>query len=302
MSSGPRQLDALLADSAPVVAPGTFNALFARLIEKEGFAAVYISGAGVANSLLGKPDLGLVSMDEMTMIARLVCDVVTVPVIADADTGYGGVHNVARVVSAYERAGVAAIQLEDQVFPKRCGHFDGKEVVPVGEMVERLTSAIETRDNAKHDGIRIIARTDAADVLGLEEAIRRARIYGEAGADLLFVEAPTSREQLETIGRELAAWPLVANMVEGGKTPLLSVDELAELGFSLILFPGSITRTVTGAARSLLQNLADSGSTMEMIDTMATFDEINDLVGLKDADDWERSITEDASNREDAGS
>lgn len=302
MSSGPRQLDALLADSAPVVAPGTFNALFARLIEKEGFAAVYISGAGVANSLLGKPDLGLVSMDEMTMIARLVCDVVTVPVIADADTGYGGVHNVARVVSAYERAGVAAIQLEDQVFPKRCGHFDGKEVVPVGEMVERLTSAIETRDNTTHDGIRIIARTDAADVLGLEEAIRRARIYGEAGADLLFVEAPTSREQLETIGRELAAWPLVANMVEGGKTPLLSVDELAELGFSLILFPGSITRTVTGAARSLLQNLANSGSTMEMIDNMATFDEINDLVGLKDADDWERSITEDASNREDAGS
>lgn len=302
MSSGPRQLDALLADSAPVVAPGTFNALFARLIEKEGFAAVYISGAGVANSLLGKPDLGLVSMDEMTMIARLVCDVVTVPVIADADTGYGGVHNVARVVSAYERAGVAAIQLEDQVFPKRCGHFDGKEVVPVGEMVERLTSAIETRDNTKHDGIRIIARTDAADVLGLDEAIRRARIYGEAGADLLFVEAPTSREQLETIGRELAAWPLVANMVEGGKTPLLSVDELAELGFSLILFPGSITRTVTGAARSLLQNLANSGSTMEMIDNMATFDEINDLVGLKDADDWERSITEDVSKREDAGS
>ncbi|MEE8406822.1 MAG: isocitrate lyase/PEP mutase family protein [Acidimicrobiia bacterium] len=302
MSSGPRQLDALLEDSSPVVAPGTFNALFARLIEKEGFAAVYISGAGVANSLLGKPDLGLVSMDEMTMIARLVCDVVTVPVIADADTGYGGVHNVARVVSAYERAGVAAIQLEDQVFPKRCGHFDGKEVVPIGEMVERLTSAIETRDNTKHDGIRIIARTDAADVLGLKEAIRRARIYGEAGADLLFVEAPTSREQLETIGRELAAWPLVANMVEGGKTPLLSVDELAELGFSLILFPGSITRTVTGAARSLLQNLANSGSTTEMIDNMATFDEINDLVGLKDADDWERSITEDASKREDAGS
>jgi 2-methylisocitrate lyase-like PEP mutase family enzyme len=285
-----------------VVAPGTFNALFARLIEEEGFPAVYISGAGVANSLLGKPDIGLVSMDEMTMIARLICDVVTIPVIADADTGYGGVHNVARVVSAYERAGVSAIQLEDQVFPKRCGHFDGKNVVPVGEMVERLTSAVETRGNTEGEGIRIIARTDAADLHGLEEAIRRARIYGEAGADLLFVEAPTSREQLEIIGRELSAWPLVANMVEGGKTPLLSVDELAELGFSLILFPGSITRTVTGVARSLLQNLADIGTTEEMIDIMATFDEVNDLVGLKDADDWERSITEDASKREDAGS
>ncbi len=298
MSSGPRQLDALLADSAPVVAPGTFNALFARLIEKEGFAAVYISGAGVANSLLGKPDLGLVSMDEMTMIARLVCDVVTVPVIADADTGYGGVHNVARVVSAYERAGVAAIQLEDQVFPKRCGHFDGKEVVSVGEMLERLAAANEARSNTKVDAIRIIARTDAADVLGLEEAIRRARIYGEAGADLLFVEAPTSREQLETIGRELAAWPLVANMVEGGKTPLLSVDELAELGFSLILFPGSITRAVTGAARSLLRELAESGSTQEVIGDMATFDEVNDLVGLGEADQWERSISKETSHRE----
>jgi len=228
--------------------------------------------------------------------------VVTIPVIADADTGYGGVHNVARVVSAYERAGVSAIQLEDQVFPKRCGHFDGKDVVPVGEMVERLTSAVETRGNTEGQGIRIIARTDAADLHGLDEAIRRARIYGEAGADLLFVEAPTSREQLEIIGRELSAWPLVANMVEGGKTPLLSVDELAELGFSLILFPGSITRTVTGVARSLLQNLADSGTTEEMIDIMATFDEVNDLVGLKDADQWERSISEDASKREGAGS
>ncbi|TDI52871.1 MAG: isocitrate lyase/PEP mutase family protein [Acidobacteria bacterium] len=301
VNNGPRQLGVLLKGSSPVVAPGTFNALFARLIEQEGFPAIYISGAGVANSLLGKPDLGLVSMDEMTMVARLICDVVTIPVIADADTGYGGVHNVARVVSAYEKAGVAAIQLEDQVFPKRCGHFDGKEVVPVGEMLERLVSALETRENQNGDGIRIIARTDAAGPLGLDEAIRRARRYGEAGADLLFVEAPESRAQLEIVGEELSDWPLVANMVEGGKTPLLSVDELAELGFSLILFPGSITRTVTGAARSLLQKLAEAGSTREMIDDMATFDEVNDLVGLKDADEWERSISEE-STRDGAGS
>ncbi len=295
MSDGPRQLGALLEGSSPVVAPGTFNALFARLIEKEGFPAAYLSGAGVANSLLGKPDLGIVSMDEMVMVARLICDVVTIPLVADADTGYGGVHNVARVVSAYERAGVAAIQLEDQVFPKRCGHFDDKEVVPVGEMLERLASAVETRSN-DGDGIRIIARTDAAGPLGFEEAIRRARIYGEAGADVLFVEAPTSRDQLEIIGRELSDWPLVANMVEGGKTPLLSVNELAELGFSLILFPGSITRTVTWAARSLLQKLAEVGSTGEMIDDMATFDEVNELVGLIEYDEWERSISENASN------
>jgi len=302
MSNGSKRLSAVLEGSPPVVAPGTFNALFARLIEAEGFPAVYLSGAGVANSLLGKPDIGLVSMDEMTMIARLICDVVAIPVIADADTGYGGVHNVARVVSAYEKAGVAAIQLEDQMFPKRCGHFDSKEVVPVGEMLERIASAIETRTLPKGEGMLLIARTDAAGPLGFEEAIRRAQIYGEAGADLLFVEAPTSREQLEIVGKELSDWPLVANMVEGGKTPMLTVDELAEIGFSLIIFPGSLTRTVTGAARALLRELAGAGSTQSMIDDMATFDEVNNLVGLGDADQWERSISKEASDLEKLGS
>ena len=173
---------------------------------------------------------------------------------------------------------------------------------PVRVMLERLASAVETRDKTDGDGILIIARTDAAGPLGFEEAIRRARIYGEAGADLLFVEAPTSRDQLETVGRELSEWPLVANMVEGGKTPLLSVDELAELGFSLILFPGSITRTVTGAARSLLRELAEAGSTRDMIDVMASFDEVNDLVGLGDADQWERSISKDITQQAEPGS
>lgn len=298
MTSGPLQFDNLLETQTPIVAPGTFNALFARLIQEQGFPAVYISGAGVANSLLGKPDLGLVSMEEMVMIARLVCDVVTIPVIADGDTGYGGVHNVARAVSAYERAGVAAIQLEDQVFPKRCGHFDGKEVVPVGEMLERLAAAREARAGENGDRIRIIARTDAVGPLGFGEALRRAQIYGEAGADLLFVEAPTSREQLEVIGRELSDWPLVANMVERGKTPLLGVDELAQLGFSLILFPGSITRIVTRAARSLLQELAEHGTTEGILDDMATFEDVNRLVGLNDADAWEQRISERASEEE----
>jgi 2,3-dimethylmalate lyase len=301
VSNGPHKLESLLLTSAPVVAPGTFNALFARLIEDQGFPAVYISGAGVANSLLGKPDIGLVSIDEMVTVARQICDVVTIPVIADADTGYGGVHNVARVVSAYESAGVAAIQLEDQVFPKRCGHFDGKEIVPVGEMLERLSAARETRSTGPGDGIRIIARTDAVGPLGFDVAVRRAQIYGDAGADLLFVEAPTSLKQLEVIGRELSDWPLVANMVEGGRTPLLSARELAVLGFSLILFPGSITRTVTRAARSVLKELAERGTTRGMIDDMATFDEVNELVGLNDADTWERSISEEASGRDEAG-
>jgi 2-methylisocitrate lyase-like PEP mutase family enzyme len=298
MSSGSRQLGELLREHSPVVAPGTFNALFARLIEGQGFPAVYVSGAGVANSLLGKPDIGLVTMDEMATVARLICDVVTIPVIADGDTGYGGVHNVARTVSAFEEAGVAAIQLEDQVFPKRCGHFDGKEVVSVGEMLERLGAAREARGSTTGDGIRIIARTDALDPLGFDEAMRRARIYGEAGADLLFVEAPTTREQLEIIGRDLSEWPLVANMVEGGKTPLLGADELAQLGFSLILFPGSIIRAVTSAAKSLLQVLADHGTTETMLDDMATFEEVNQLVGLSESDLWEQGISAKTSDRE----
>ena len=298
MKSGPLQLDNLLETQSPIVAPGTFNALFARLIQEQGFPAVYLSGAGVANSLLGKPDLGLVSMEEMVMIARLVCAVVTIPVIADGDTGYGGVHNVARVVSAYESAGVAAIQLEDQVFPKRCGHFDGKEVVPVGEMLERLAAADEARSADTEARIRIIARTDAVGPLGFDEALRRAQIYGEAGADLLFVEAPTTREQLQVVGRELSDWPLVANMVERGKTPLLDVNELAQLGFSLILFPGSITRIVTSAARSLLRELAEHGTTEGMLDEMATFEDVNRLVGLDDADAWEQAISERASETE----
>ena len=298
MKSGPLQLDNLLETQSPIVAPGTFNALFARLIQEQGFPAVSLSGAGVANSLLGKPDLGLVSMEEMVMIARLVCAVVTIPVIADGDTGYGGVHNVARVVSAYESAGVAAIQLEDQVFPKRCGHFDGKEVVPVGEMLERLAAADEARSADTEARIRIIARTDAVGPLGFDEALRRAQIYGEAGADLLFVEAPTTREQLQVVGRELSDWPLVANMVERGKTPLLDVNELAQLGFSLILFPGSITRIVTSAARSLLRELAEHGTTEGMLDEMATFEDVNRLVGLDDADAWEQAISERASETE----
>ena len=238
----------MLVVEAPVIAPGAFNALFARLIVEAGFPAVYLSGAGVANSLLGKPDLGIATMDEMVMVAERVCDVVEVPVIADGDTGYGGVHNVARTVASYERAGVAAIQLEDQVFPKKCGHFGGKEVVSKGEMMERIAAALDARSGP--DGILVIARTDARGPLDLAEAIDRALAYGEAGADILFVEAPRSREELERIGTEIGDWPLMANMVEFGKTPLLGADELYALGFSLVIYPGSITRTVTRSSRS----------------------------------------------------
>jgi len=289
VSAAPSVLQRRLATRLPTVAPGVFNALFAKLVERAGFPAVYVSGAGVANSLLGQPDIGLVTMDEMVMVAGHICNAVDIPVIADGDTGYGGVHNVARTVAAYERAGVAAIQLEDQVFPKRCGHFEGKEVVPGGEMIERIHAAREARST--DDGILIIARTDAAGPLGLDEAIARAAAYGESGADLLFVEAPASREELTRVGSALSQWPLVANMVEFGKTPLLSREELTDLGFSLILFPGSVTRTVTRSIQRLLEELRSTGTTEALLDEMATFDEVNELVGLVDADEWERAIS-----------
>jgi 2-methylisocitrate lyase-like PEP mutase family enzyme len=293
VSGTPEELRSLLDDEAPLVAPGAFNALFARLIEEAGFGAVYLSGAGVANSLLGQPDLGLVTMSEMVMVAERICEVVDVPVIADADTGYGGVHNVARTVAAYERAGVAAIQIEDQQFPKRCGHFDGKEVVAVDEMVERVVAARQARST--DDGIVIIARTDAAAIEGIDQAIARARAYGEAGADVLFVEAPSSRDELAKVADELGDRPLVANMVEYGKTPLLSAEDLGDLGFSLVLFPGSVTRTVTKAAQDTLDELQRTGTTSGRLDAMATFDEVNRVVGLTEADDWERRIQDAAT-------
>jgi 2-methylisocitrate lyase-like PEP mutase family enzyme len=294
MSGTPARLRALFGGNTPVVAPGAFNALFARLIEEAGFGAVYVSGAGVANALLGRPDLGLVTMSEMATVATQICEVVEVPVIADGDTGYGGVHNVARTVAAYERAGVAAIQIEDQKFPKRCGHFEGKEVVSAVEMVERVVAARQAR--SEEDGLIIIARTDAAAVEGIDGAIGRARRYGEAGADVLFVEAPSSRAELEAIAGELGDWPLVANMVEYGKTPLLTAAELGDLGFSLVLFPGSVTRTVTRAAQDTLGELRRTGTTVGRLERMATFDEVNRVVGLPEADAWERFIQKTATD------
>lgn len=278
----------LIERDPPVVAPGAFNALFARLIAEAGFPAVYLSGAGVANSLLGRPDIGLVTMSEMVMIGERICEVVDIPVIADGDTGYGGVHNIARTVRAYERAGIAAIQIEDQVFPKRCGHFEGKEVVGTEQMLQRIDAARDARSG--NDGILIIARTDARGPLGLDEAIRRGRLYGEAGADILFVEAPQTVDELTRVGRELGAWPLLANMVEFGATPLLPAAELAEIGFSIVITPGTITRVTTRAAEDVLAELAATGTTEAFLDRMKSFEAVNDMLGLPEADAWEADV------------
>ena len=285
-------LRSLLDRSEPVVAPGTFNALFAKLIEEARFPAVYLSGAGVSNSLLGEPDLGILTQTEMVAVAERVCEAVDVPVIADGDTGYGGVHNVARTIRLYERAGVAAIQLEDQVFPKKCGHFEGKEVVAAEQMVERIHAALDAR--ADPDGIVIIARTDARAPLGLDEAIRRAQRYADAGADVLFVEAPQSENELATVGAELSGHVLMANMVEFGKTPLVPAEQLGAMGYSLIIYPGAITRSIVPAARAVLGELAAEGTTSGWLDRMATFRDVNEVLGLDEANEWENSISERA--------
>jgi 2-methylisocitrate lyase-like PEP mutase family enzyme len=286
-------LRVLLEQPSPVVAPGAFNALFAKLIEEASFPAVYLSGAGVSNSLLGEPDIGILTQIEMADIAERVCDAVDVPVIADGDTGYGGVHNVARTIRLYERAGVAAVQLEDQIFPKKCGHFEGKEVVPQSQMIERIYAAREAR--SEPDGILIIARTDALAPLGLQEAISRAHAYGEAGADILFVEAPRNEDELATVGSELSEYCLMANMVEFGKTPLLPADRLGTLGFSLVIYPGAITRSIVPAAREVLAELASEGTTSGRLDRMATFQDVNNVLGLDEANGWEREIAKRAS-------
>jgi 2-methylisocitrate lyase-like PEP mutase family enzyme len=290
MTTPAARLKDLIETDAPVVAPGAFNALFARMIEEAGFPAVYLSGAGVANSLLGRPDIGLVTLTEMVMIGERICDVVGIPVIADGDTGYGGVHNVARTVRAYERAGIAAIQLEDQVFPKKCGHFEGKEVVSADQMLQRIEAALEARSD--DDGILVIARTDARAPMGFDEALDRARRYGEAGADILFVEAPQTVEELATVGRDLSRWPLLANMVEFGKTPQLPADRLGELGFSVVITPGSITRVTTRAAESVLAELKAVGTTEGHLDRMKSFNAVNDMLGLPEANSWEAEIAQ----------
>ncbi|MGH7961114.1 MAG: isocitrate lyase/PEP mutase family protein, partial [Candidatus Binatia bacterium] len=233
-NSGARRLRELLALPEPILIPGAYDALSARLIEAAGFPAVYMTGFGTAASLLGRPDVGLLGMSEMVDNARRIVQAVAVPVIADADTGYGNPLNVIRTVQEYERAGVAAIHIEDQVMPKRCGHMESKQVIACDEMVEKIRAAVAARRSAD---FVIIARTDARAVEGLEQALQRARRYAEAGADVLFVEAPQSEQEIETVANTLTGIPLLFNWAEGGKTPPVSLARLRECGFRIVIFP-----------------------------------------------------------------
>lgn len=269
-----QKLKELMAGPELIIAPGVYDGVSAALIEEAGFDCAYMTGYGVAASVLGAPDYGLLTMTEMVNSARNFAFRLSMPIIADADTGYGNPLNVRRTVMEYETAGVAAIQLEDQVFPKRCGHMEGKVVIPMLEHCKKIEIAAGTRKE-----MLIIARTDARAPLGLDEAIRRAKAYVEAGADVIFVDAPQSAEELKIIGSELKV-PLMVNMTEGGKTPILTSNELKELGFKIAIYPCATVFAAMKAMKEVLTVLKNEGSTRNVINKLEEFKSFNDSVGL----------------------
>src|SRR3954454_2592571 len=273
--TGAAGLRALLERGEPVLAPGAYDGLSARLVERAGFPAVYMTGFGASASLLGRADVGLLSFAEMAGHARRLVQAVEVPVIADADDGYGNPLNVMRTVSEYEAAGVAALHIEDQVAPKRCGHMDGKDVIDAAEMVEKVHAAVEARRSAD---LVIIARTDARAVEGLDAALQRARRYRDAGADVLFVEAPESEAEVAAVAQAFPDTPLLFNAVEGGRTPPLELARLRELGFRLVLCPLTALLAATAAVQQALARLRDSGTPHD--DGALSFSGFTELVGL----------------------
>jgi carboxyvinyl-carboxyphosphonate phosphorylmutase len=284
---GPAGLAAVLAERSrwPIVAAGAYDALSARLVEEAGFPAVYMTGFGTSAGLLGRPDAGLLTMTEMVDNARRIAGAVTIPLIADADTGYGNPLNVIRTTKAYEAAGVAAIHLEDQVAPKKCGHVTGKEVVPTADMVAKIEAAVAARSD---DRFVVIARTDARAPLGLDEALHRAHAYRDAGADILFVEAPESLDEVERIASELSGTPLLFNWAEGGKTPPISLERLRALNFAIVIFPISTLLAATAAMRKVLAELRRSGTPFGVMNELVPFEEFVDFIGMSEIRELER--------------
>ena len=260
-----------------LIAPGVYDPLTALIAEQAGFESLYVSGAAIAYTRLGRPDIGLVSMNEVVETVALIRDRVGAHLVVDADTGYGNAINVGRTVRLMERAGANAIQIEDQDFPKRCGHLDDKTLVSAQEMVGKIKAAADARDSID---TLIIARTDAVAVEGFDQAIARAALYREAGADMLFIEAPRQRDELGRIGALMGkSLPLMANMVEGGKTPMMAASELETLGFSFVIFPGGIVRALAKAAEQFYGSLKSNGSTEPFRTRMFDFDALNRLIG-----------------------
>lgn len=271
-----------LSQPGIVLAPGIFDGLTAAMVEQQGFEAAYLSGASIAYTRLGRPDIGLVSMAEVADTLTMIRDRVAIPLIVDADTGYGNALNVQRTVRLFERAGASALQLEDQGFPKRCGHLSDKTVVPVAEMVGKVKAALDARAS---DETLVIARTDAIAVEGFAPALDRAAAYAEAGADMVFVEALRSPEQMaEAVaalggGARAGGVPLMANMVEGGLTPISGSDELARIGFSLVIYPGGTVRALAHALQAYYASLHRHRTTLPWRDRMLDLDGLNALIG-----------------------
>ena len=285
------RLRQMLNEPGIIVAPGAYDCLTAKIIEREGFPAVYMTGAGTSVSRLGMPDLGLASVSEMVANAEAIAAAVDVPLIADADTGYGGTLNVRRTIRQYERAGVAAVHVEDQESPKRCGHLDDKRVVSTEEMVRRLRAAVDARTD---DDFVIIARTDALAVTDWDDTMARCEAYLEAGADVLFVEALRTPEQAAQVVRTFDA-PMLYNFIETGKSPRLSASQLEEMGYKIVIFPVSAFTMVGEMVTRLMRELRERGTTERMVDDMVDLEECFDMVGLHDMLSIDAAYAQDAA-------
>lgn len=275
--NGPKKIRELFASKKTIVAPGAHDMLTAKIIGRLGFDAVYMTGYGQSASHLGKPDVGLMTMSEMVARAANMVECAGIPVIADADTGFGNAVNVMRTVREYEKAGVAVIQLEDQVMPKKCGHMVGREVIPMEEMVGKIKAAVDARVDPN---FMIMARTDARTVHGIDAALERAHAYKEAGADILFVESPESEEEMRRINEELPGCLTLANMVEGGRTPMFKNAQLSEFGYNLIIYPTASVYVTTKAMVDLWGGMRRDDTTETLIDTMIPFAQFNEIMGL----------------------
>jgi len=288
-----KRLRDLLARPELLMAPGAADALTARLIARQGFEAIYMTGAGTTAVRLGMPDVGLLTMSEMVDNAQRIADASQLPLIADADTGYGGPVNVQRTVRAYERAGVAAIHIEDQQFPKRCGHLAGKSLIPAEDMVGKIRAGLDARTDAN---FMLIARTDALAVEGFERAMERCRRYEEAGADMIFLEAPSKMEHLAAIPKAFKK-PTLYNMASSGKTPFLSADEIQALGFKLVIYPNFALLSAITAITHTLTELKRTGSVAGVVKDIASFQDFFNLVGMKEVQEAEAKYGVDEKTR-----
>ena len=272
------RLRQLLKEPGIIVAPGAYDCLTAKIIEREGFPVVYMTGGGTSVTYIGQPDLGVTTLTEMTTNAANIAASVDVPVIADADTGYGGILNVHRTVRQYERTGVAAIHIEDQEFPKRCGHLDDKKVIEADDMALKIRAAVEARTD---DDFVIIVRTDALAVTGMDDTLSRCEKYLKAGADVLFIEALRTPEEVERVTRTFDV-PLLYNFVEKGKSPMIPAAELERLGFKIVIFPGSAMLAVCKLVTDVMREIKERGTTERLVDNMVSVVELFETVGLSE--------------------